>query len=314
MRSVTESKNAPRTDAVPAALATGPSSRSCIPVMIRNTTARCRWPVATRTAVAVADTEADASQNVSGDAMAVKCLADRTGGPVDGGSPATVEHEAPRRARPGTGFRRCRREFTIRSPKLGALPTTSHGRWRCRSSLRPCPETPRTPGPGRDQGRRINPRRHPYRTHHADIRQVTAEQTTIAEDRMHFIRHAALGALTAAGASPVAEVLTAGPAGAATGTSTVEARRDRLPRRAVDEDVHGRPVRPCGPEQVPGVRRARGHGTADLRCDVEEHPAPTAAAAGGGSKSAGNTISTSGTSSGSGTSSRSNGGGGWAAL
>ena len=55
-RSVTESKKAPRTDAVPAALATGPSNRSCMPVMIRKMMARWRWPDATRTAVTVADT------------------------------------------------------------------------------------------------------------------------------------------------------------------------------------------------------------------------------------------------------------------
>ena len=55
-RSVTESKKAPRTEAVPAALATGPSKRSCMPVMIKKMMARWRWPDATRTAVAVADT------------------------------------------------------------------------------------------------------------------------------------------------------------------------------------------------------------------------------------------------------------------
>ena len=54
-RSVTESKNAPRTEAVPAALATGPSSRSWSPVTISITMAQCRCPVAMRTAVTVAD-------------------------------------------------------------------------------------------------------------------------------------------------------------------------------------------------------------------------------------------------------------------
>src|SRR3974390_184967 len=55
-RSVTESKKAPRTDAVPAALATGPSKRSCMPVTINMTMAQCSWPAATRMAVTVADT------------------------------------------------------------------------------------------------------------------------------------------------------------------------------------------------------------------------------------------------------------------
>ena len=69
-------------------------------------------------------------EHVSSDAMAVECLADRTGGPVDGGSPAAVEHEAPRRAPPGIG-RHCGQQFTIRSPKhrgAGALPGPVSGR------------------------------------------------------------------------------------------------------------------------------------------------------------------------------------------
>ena len=54
-RSVTESKNAPRTEEVPAALATGPSKRSCAPVRMRSRIARCICPTATATAVAVAE-------------------------------------------------------------------------------------------------------------------------------------------------------------------------------------------------------------------------------------------------------------------
>ena len=128
MRSVTESKKAPRTDAVPAALATGPSNRSCIPVMIRKMMAMWKCPDATRTAVAVADTRPVAGEDVSGDAMAMQCLADRTGGPVDGCSPTTVEHEAPHCAPPRTGCGRCKQKFTIRSPRVGGSEGESRAR------------------------------------------------------------------------------------------------------------------------------------------------------------------------------------------
>ena len=78
-RSVTESKKAPRTEAVPAALATGPSRRSCMPVMIKKMMARWRWPVATRTAVAVAETRPVA---VSTSAVMPWRCSDRPTGPV----------------------------------------------------------------------------------------------------------------------------------------------------------------------------------------------------------------------------------------
>ncbi len=71
--------------------------------------------------------QAGGGEHVCGDAMAVECLADRTGGPVDGGSPTAVEHEAPRRARARGGTRPCLQEFTIRSPKPGGSPAGGVG-------------------------------------------------------------------------------------------------------------------------------------------------------------------------------------------
>ena len=78
-RSVTESKNAPRTDDVPEALATGPSSRSWRPVRMRNTRASRKWPVATETAVAPAEISPVA---VSTSAEMPACCSLRPTGPV----------------------------------------------------------------------------------------------------------------------------------------------------------------------------------------------------------------------------------------
>src|SRR5579864_728696 len=59
-RSLTESKNAPRTDAVPVALATAPSSRAGTAARIRTNNPISRWPRAMTTAQAAASTRPSA--------------------------------------------------------------------------------------------------------------------------------------------------------------------------------------------------------------------------------------------------------------
>ena len=147
-RSVTESKKAPLTDAVPAALATGPSKRSCMPVTMRKMMARWRWPVATRTAVAAAETRPVA---VSTSAVMPWRWSVSPTGPVVRStalSPTAVEHEAPRGARARGGARPCLQKFTIRPPKPGGSPVRGVGA---------------VPGP-RGSGPLVTPGRFPLRT------------------------------------------------------------------------------------------------------------------------------------------------------
>ena len=73
-RSVTESKNAPRTEAVPAALATGPSSRSCRPVTISSDDGPVQVARGHEDGRGRRREEAGRREHVSGDAMAVQCL------------------------------------------------------------------------------------------------------------------------------------------------------------------------------------------------------------------------------------------------
>ena len=121
-RSVTESKKAPRTEAVPAALATGPSRRSCMPVMIRKTMARWRWPVATRTAVAVAETRPVAVSTSA--VMPWRCSASPTG---------PVVRSTAVRQRPSN-----MKLLVVRRPGRGALFARVY---------HPAPETRRCEGP-----------------------------------------------------------------------------------------------------------------------------------------------------------------------
>src|SRR5674476_1145651 len=98
-RSVTESKNAPRVDEVPDALATGPSSRSWRPVRISRRMARWRCPVATATAVAAADTNPVA---VSMSAVMPTFCSLRPTGPVPR---PTVSRQRPDRGHDQAGIR-----------------------------------------------------------------------------------------------------------------------------------------------------------------------------------------------------------------
>ena len=146
-RSVTESKKAPRTDAVPAALATGPSNRSCMPGDDQEDDGEVQVARRHQHGRDRGRHQAGRGEHVSGDAMAVECLADRTGGPVDGSSPTTVEHEAPRRRGPGG-------RVGVRGAASKSLPSVRRedGANPGCAAVRPTPRPPRNSLPGRPLG------------------------------------------------------------------------------------------------------------------------------------------------------------------
>src|SRR6202046_5735187 len=234
MRSVTESKKAPRTDAVPAALATGPSNKAGMPALIRKMMAMWRCPDATRTAVAVADTRPVAVSTSA--VMPWRCSVSPTGPVVR----STAVRQRPSNMKllvvrgPGQGSGAVRHEVTIRPRKPGA-PTA-----RGERPLRPTPCPPWAAGRVREawstapSGRGESNRGRPL----ARSEQCDISATSTAED-LHALH-------------PKDRLRAAGRTGRRLGRRRRgraggrvhqhdhrQGRRDRLPHRALQELLQG---------------------------------------------------------------------------
>ena len=259
-RSVTESKKAPRTDAVPAALATGPSNRSCMPVMIRKMMARCRWPVATRTAVAVADTRPVA---VSTSAVMPWRWSVSPTGPV---VRSTAVRQRPSNMKllvvrgPGQGSGAVHTSLPSGPRNPGPHRAGRHARWAGPRGLRWRPPRCRTPGHSLLAGYGPNPERRPARTHQCEHqRRRRGPPRTRPDTPPPGSPSFAAPSLVTASAAAGLTVVTAGPAGAAPKRHHGQGRRDRLPHQALEDLLQAGQVRLRGAEQGPDDPRPQDH-------------------------------------------------------